>query len=85
MKFTEWWDVNRAQYHWSLRGHYQEVWEAGLKEGLRRAQEAQTQASQGGGSHQCYLCGSKGFERSSHLAYGCTFCDGTEGGQQQGA
>jgi hypothetical protein len=85
MKFSEWWDANRAKYHWSLRQHYQEVWEAGVTEGLRRAQVARSDTTQGGGSQKCYLCGSEGFEKSKHLAYGCTFCDGTEGGQQPGA
>ncbi len=50
MKFWEWWDANRAKYHWSLQKHYQEVWEAGVTEGLRMAQVARSDTTQGGGS-----------------------------------
>jgi hypothetical protein len=83
MKFSEWWD----NYKWNAglqQGAY-DAYNEGFEEGHKRTVEERSDTSQGGGSHKCHLCGSEGFERSKHLAYGCSFCDGTEGGQQPGA
>jgi len=90
MKFTDWW---RLRYGESSRpdSTYLErdlkqwaclAWIQGFEEGRKRALEERSDTSQGGGSHKCYQRGADGFELSKQLAYGCSFCNGTEGGQQ---